>query len=80
MMWWEGDKDLLYTNIPALALSLPLHLLCCWGDSGEANLQVLFSKSVQKPTRRSTKQMKRNPVDWVCEAQQLLEVRNLFLS
>lgn len=20
VMWWEGDKDLLYTNIPALAL------------------------------------------------------------
>lgn len=46
MMWWEGDKDLLYTNIPALVPQLPLHLLCCGGDGGEANLRVLLSKSV----------------------------------
>lgn len=36
LMWREGDKDLLYTNIPALGLWLPLHLLCCWGENGEA--------------------------------------------
>lgn len=37
-------------------------------------------KSVWKLAHRNTEQMERNPMDWVCKVQQLLEIRNLFLS
>lgn len=39
-----------------------------------------FSPNQSKNQHSKAEQMKRNPMDWVCKAQQLLEIRNLFLS
>lgn len=44
-MWWEGGKDLLCTDFPALALSLVAPPSPLFGGA-EANLQVLVPKAV----------------------------------
>lgn len=78
VIWWEGDKDLLCTNLPALVLSLVASPSPLLQQEGRKPIYKYFSPNQSKnrhPEPGDKRKLARNPVGWVCKAQQLMAIR-----